>query len=107
MIIDLKKDHIVFGTIKEVVKSFGHQLPFKDEGDVVMKGEVLSTGSLDVKEYKEIVGDIQAQKYIISEVKKIYLDQGQTVHDKHIEVIVKQMFSKVFIQDSGDTSFVP
>ena len=58
-------------------------------------------------EYKDIVGDIQAQRYIINEAKKVYADQGQDLNDKHMEIVVKQLFSKVFIEDSGDSSFIP
>ena len=58
-------------------------------------------------EYKKIVWDIQAQRYIISESKKVYAAQGQDLNDKHIEVVVKQLFSKVFIEDGGDSSFIP
>ena len=50
-------------------------------------------------EYKKIVGDIQAQRYIITEAKRVYAAQGQDLNDKHIEVVVKQLFSKVFIED--------
>ncbi|MCR5412890.1 MAG: hypothetical protein K6E76_08155 [Patescibacteria group bacterium] len=72
-----------------------------------MKGEILTNGALDVSEYKDIVGDLAAQQYIIKEAKKTYSDQGQDLNDKHIEIIVKQIFSKVFIEDSGDSSFIP
>ena len=58
-------------------------------------------------EYKNIVWDIQAQRYIISEAKRVYASQGQDLNDKHIEVVVKQLFSKVFIEDGGDSSFIP
>ena len=58
-------------------------------------------------EYKKIVGDIQAQRYIITEAKRVYAAQGQDLNDKHIEVVVKQLFSKVFIEDGGDSSFIP
>ncbi len=58
-------------------------------------------------EYKKIVGDLQAQRYIISESKKVYASQGQDLNDKHIEVVVKQLFSKVFIEDGGDSAFIP
>lgn len=58
-------------------------------------------------EYKNIVGDLQAQRYIISESKRVYASQGQDLNDKHIEVVVKQLFSKVFIEDGGDSSFIP
>jgi DNA-directed RNA polymerase subunit beta' len=50
---------------------------------------------------------LQAQRYIISETKRVYADQGQGLSDRHIEVVVKQLFSKVFIEKPGDTSFIP
>jgi DNA-directed RNA polymerase subunit beta' len=78
-----------------------------DNGQKVYKGEILTTGSLDIKEYMDIVGDLEAQKYIIREVKKVYSSQGQDLNDRHIEVIVRQIFSKVFIEDAGDSSFIP
>jgi DNA-directed RNA polymerase subunit beta' len=67
----------------------------------------LTNGALDVKEYKNIVGDLETQRYIIREVKKVYSAQGQDLNDKHIEVVIKQLFSKVFIEDSGESSFIP
>jgi len=73
----------------------------------VFKGEILTNGALAIKEYKDIVGDLEAQKYIIKEIKKVYGSQGQDLNDKHIEVVVKQLFSKVFIEDSGNSSFIP
>ena len=48
-----------------------------------------------------------AQRYIIREAKKVYSDQGQSLNDKHMEIVVKQLFSKVFVEDSGDSSFIP
>jgi DNA-directed RNA polymerase subunit beta' len=62
---------------------------------------------LDIREYKDIVGDIQAQRYMIKSAKAVYAAQGQDLNDKHIEVVMKQLFSRVYIEDSGDTSFVP
>jgi DNA-directed RNA polymerase subunit beta' len=62
---------------------------------------------LDAREYKDIVGDLLTQRYIIREVKKVYMAQGQDLNDKHIEVVIKQLFSKVFIEDSGESSFIP
>lgn len=67
----------------------------------------MTNGALDVKEYKNIVGDLETQRYIIREVKKVYSAQGQDLNDKHIEVVIKQLFSKVFIEDSGESSFIP
>lgn len=68
---------------------------------------MLTTGAIDLREYQEVVGDLATQKYILEEIKKLYLGQGQTVADKHIELVIKQLFSKVFIEDVGDSSFVP
>lgn len=82
--------------------------PLKTTSGVkVYKGEVLTTGALDVREYKGVVGDLQAQKYIIQESKKVYMSQGQELNDKHLEIVVRQLFSKIFIEDSGDTGFIP
>lgn len=55
----------------------------------------------------EIVGDLEAQRYIVHEIKKVYTSQGQDVSDKYIEVISKQLFSKVLIEDAGNSSFIP
>ena len=78
-----------------------------DDGGKITKGEMLTTGALDLKEYQEIVGDLAAQKYILEEIKKLYLGQGQSVNDKHAELVIKQLFSKVFIEEVGDSSLVP
>ncbi len=53
----------------------------------------------------ELQGAVAAQKYITKEVQEIYTSQGQQIHDKHIEVIARQMFSKMRITEVGDTDF--
>lgn len=106
-VLDIKADHIVLWVQEEYVKSLMGLTPIKKDGEEVFKGEILTNGSLSIKEYKHIVGDLEAQKYIIRETKKVYGAQGQDLNDKHIEVVVKQLFSKVFIEDSGNSSFVP
>lgn len=108
LVLEVHKDHITVGVIQKYRKSLsgGTMLKVKS-GANVLKGQVISTGSLDINEYKAIVGDLEAQKYIVREVKKVYTSQGQDVNDKYMEVIVKQLFSKVFIEDAGDSSFVP
>lgn len=107
-VLKVAKDHIVLGLQDSVTKILTGLNPRKNEnGQKVYKGEVLTSGSLDIREYMDIVGDLQAQKYIIKEVKKVYSSQGQDVNDRHIEVIVRQIFSKVFVEDSGDSSFIP
>ncbi|AHB41045.1 hypothetical protein P148_SR1C00001G0238 [candidate division SR1 bacterium RAAC1_SR1_1] len=106
-ILEIKKDHIVLGVQESYSKALHGLSPKVKEGEEVYKGNVLTLGTLDIREYKEIVGDLLAQKYIIRETKKVYASQGQDLNDKHIEVIVKQLFSKVFIEDSGDSSLIP
>jgi DNA-directed RNA polymerase subunit beta' len=68
---------------------------------------VLTSGTLDIKELWSVMGDLVAQQYIVNEMKRVYSSQGQEVNDKYMEIVVKQMFSKIFIEDAGDTSFVP
>ncbi len=106
-VLEIKSDYIVLGVQEEYVKSMTGLSAIKKDGEEVFKGEVLTTGALSVKEYKTIVGDLEAQKYIIRETKKVYGSQGQDLNDKHIEVVVKQLFSKVFVEDSGNSSFIP
>ncbi|MDE2037870.1 MAG: DNA-directed RNA polymerase subunit beta' [Patescibacteria group bacterium] len=73
-------------------------------GDKVKKGDVLTDGSADIDEVFEYGGEERAKDYVITEVGRIYELQGETVSRKHIEIIVKQMFSRRRIADAGDTS---
>ncbi len=107
-VLDVKKDHIVIGEKKEYVKSLAGLNPTKHKDwDTIFKWEVLTNGSLDIREYKSIVGDLQAQQYIIRETNKVYASQWGKVNSKHLEVVVKQLFSKVFVENAGESSFVP
>ncbi|MDP2864584.1 MAG: DNA-directed RNA polymerase subunit beta' [bacterium] len=74
-------------------------------GQDVKEGQQLCEGSLDLKELFKIGGSKEVQHYIISEIQKIYVSQGGIIHDKHIEVIVRQMFSRVKIKDAGQSFF--
>ncbi|HEU0081026.1 MAG TPA: DNA-directed RNA polymerase subunit beta' [Candidatus Paceibacterota bacterium] len=74
-------------------------------GDKVTKGQFLTDGSADIDEVFELAGKEQAMDYIIREIGKIYELQGETVSRKHIEIIVKQMFSRRRIVDAGETRF--
>ncbi|MFA6553897.1 MAG: DNA-directed RNA polymerase subunit beta' [Candidatus Paceibacterota bacterium] len=74
-------------------------------GDRVKKGQLLTDGSADIDEIFEYGGEERAKDYVITEVGKIYELQGETVSRKHIELIVKQMFSRRKIIDGGDTNF--
>jgi len=75
------------------------------EGDVIKKGDPLCAGSIDLKKLFKLLGVKAVQDYIIKEIQKVYISQGVGIHDKHIELIVRQMFSRVKIKDSGDSRF--
>lgn len=72
-------------------------------GDVLEKGQLLTDGSVDLQELFKYAGKEITQDYVISQVNKIYELQGASVSRKHIEVIIRQMFSRARITDPGDT----
>lgn len=74
-------------------------------GDKITKGQFLTDGSADINEIFEFAGKEHAMDYIIREIGKIYELQGETVSRKHIEIIVKQMFSRRVITNAGETRF--
>jgi DNA-directed RNA polymerase subunit beta' len=74
-------------------------------GDKVKKGDIITDGSADIDEIFKYGGRERAQDYIISEVSKLYELQGESVSRKHMEVIVRQMFSRRIIKDAGSTGF--
>jgi len=73
------------------------------KGDSVQKGDFLTDGSADLDELFQLAGKERAQEYIINEITRIYELQGVATARKHLEVIVKQMFSRVQVTNSGDT----
>ncbi len=75
---------------------------FVKAGDKVTKGDRLSEGNLDIHELFEHKGMAEAARYIVNEVQRIYLSEGVAPNNKHVEMIVKQMFSRVKITDGGD-----
>jgi len=93
-----KKD----GSSFEYVANYPRQALVK-AGDAVTRGQVLTDGSVDLDELFEFAGVAAVQEYIIAETSKIYELQGASVARKHLEVIVKQMFSRFKVQDAGDS----
>ncbi|MEL4105518.1 DNA-directed RNA polymerase subunit beta' [Oscillospiraceae bacterium WX1] len=75
-------------------------------GDTVNKGDMLTDGALNPHDVMRIRGKDDAQTYLISEVQKVYRQQGVEINDKHIEVIVRQMMRKVRIEEGGDTELL-
>ena len=87
---------------KTYVIPFGSKLKVK-EGDEIKAGAPLTEGSINPNEILAINGPEGVYNYIISEVQKVYRNQGVDINDKHIEVITKQMLNKVRVEDAGDT----
>ncbi len=76
-------------------------------GDQVKAGQQLSDGSINPHDILRILGKEAVQQYLVDEVQKVYRSQGVNINDKHIEVIVHQMLTKVRIDSAGDTDLVP
>ena len=70
-------------------------------------GAKLTEGHINLQTLMDYAGVLATELYIVSDIKEIYSSQGQTVNAKHIEVIVRQMFSKVKITNAGDSTFFP
>jgi DNA-directed RNA polymerase subunit beta' len=76
-------------------------------GQEIAAGDALVEGPKDPKELLEIKGVRETQQYLVEEVQKVYRDQGVSIHDKHIELIVRQMLRRVNVADPGDAPFLP
>jgi DNA-directed RNA polymerase subunit beta' len=81
--------------------------PIVADGQEVKAGEPVTDGPFDPKELLEIKGIRETQLYLVEEVQKVYRDQGVSIHDKHIELIVRQMTRRIGVQEPGDTGFLP
>ena len=77
------------------------------DGQQVMAGDALVDGPLDLRELLDIRGLEGLQHYLVDEVQEVYRSQGVSIHDKHIEVILRQMLRRVQVETAGDTEFIP
>ncbi len=94
------------GTEESVVVSARAHLEVTD-GAEVAAGDALVEGPKDPKELLEVKGIRETQQYLVEEVQKVYRDQGVSIHDKHIELIVRQMLRRVLVAEPGDSPFLP
>ena len=94
------------GDEHEVILPLGAR-PIVRDGDEVKAGDPITDGPFDPKELMEIKGIRETQLYLVEEVQKVYRDQGVSIHDKHIELIVRQMTRRIGVQEPGDTDFLP
>jgi DNA-directed RNA polymerase subunit beta' len=102
------KQIIITPTAQSVVR---YEIPgFKQlqvqDGDQVIAGQRLTNGSINLHELMRLQGVESTQRYIMNEILGIFAGQGQNIADKHLEIIVRQMFSRVQIEDAGDSEFV-
>lgn len=103
-----KKQAIISPTKQSVVR---YEIPgFKQlsiaDGDTVVSGQRLTNGSINLQDLMRLQGVEATQRYIMNEILSIFAGQGQNIADKHLEIIVRQMFSRVQIEDAGDSDFV-
>ena len=101
--------NVIIGNEKEDVELLGlrRQSMLINQGDTVEAGQSLTTGPKDPKEVLQINGVRTCQEYLVDEVQKTYRDQGVEVHDKHVEMIVRQMLRRVRIVKSNNSDFLP
>ncbi|HBW74103.1 MAG: DNA-directed RNA polymerase subunit beta' [Candidatus Magasanikbacteria bacterium GW2011_GWA2_45_39] len=92
--------------VKEYIIPAGYTIWVKN-GDLVNIGDQLTEGHLDLHHLFALKGRESVQRYILREIQNIYSSQGQKLNDKHIEIIIHQMFSRVLVSDAGDTDLLP
>ncbi len=94
---------------KEIIEysASGDNTLWVKKGDLVVKGQQLSEGNLDLKELFSVSGTRATASYILNEVQKVYATNGSDINAKHIEVIIRQMFERIRIKEAGDTNFTP
>ena len=93
---------------KKEKESVAYKVPHNIEilvkkGDIVEKGQALTVGSIDLKKLYKYMGEEAVKRYIIKEIQEVYVSQGAAIHDKHVEIIVKQMLSKFKVKDPGES----
>jgi DNA-directed RNA polymerase subunit beta' len=107
--LDTKKKLIVITSKEKIAREYSvsNQTILKvDNGASVKKGDVLTEGHLDLAMYLKLAGRVKTQKYIIKCIQEIYNTQGQSINEKHVEIVLRQMFSKVLIKDGYETDYL-
>ena len=78
-----------------------------EEGQKVGVGEQMVVGAIDPKQVLRILGPRQTQIHLVNEIQEVYRSQGVSIHDKHIEIIVRQMLKRITVLEPGDTEMLP
>lgn len=105
------KDEIVI-TVKNSKEYREYSVPvnatlFVKNGTEVVAGQQLTEGHLNVQDLYEAAGVRAVQSYILREVQQVYAIQGETINDKHLEIIVRQMLSRIRVSEAGATNLIP
>ncbi len=109
-VVDITEDKVIKIKPDDGGKQMKYQIEPKkalyvEVGNKVNKGDSLCEGNIDINKLFKLRGAKETQKYILKEAQYAYVSQGVDIHDKHIEVIVRQMLSRVNIKDPGDSVF--
>src|ERR1022692_3030216 len=93
-------------------EEIAYQVPMRSrllvaDGDHVRVGQQLIQGAVNPHEVLRILGSRQVQLHLVHEVQEVYRSQGVSIHDKHIEIIIRQMLKRVNVLESGDTDLLP
>lgn len=94
------------GNEKEYIVPIGYKIIVRD-GDLVTPGDSLTEGHVELQQLHELKGKEAVQTYVLKEIQDIYSSQGQKLNDKHVEIILRQMFSRIYVTDAGDTDLIP
>lgn len=107
-IVDVENDELII--IREAeekeYKVLSNAALWVKQGDLVVKGQQLTEGRVDLRYLFKVAGREAVQRYILKEVQYIYSSQGQDVNDKHVEIIVRQMLSYTQVKDSGESDLL-
>jgi len=94
-------------TGKDITYSLSNKKNIRvNQGDIVKKGDKITSGSIDLEEYLEIMGRDTCQNYIKEEIRNVYSNQGIEINEKHIEIFARQMLSRIKIEDNGDSDYL-
>jgi DNA-directed RNA polymerase subunit beta' len=77
-----------------------------DNGDQVHRGQPLTEGHIDLQQLLALSGRSAVERYIVNEIQRIYFSQGQAINNKHVEIIIRQMLSKVQVTDAGNSKYI-
>ena len=112
--VEISPDTIAIVWEDEEVREYaeGREIPpgaylLVSDGDQVNAGRPLTAGPLNPHDILNIQGSEELQRYLVDEVQRVYRNQGVGIHDKHIEVILRQMLRRVQVDSIGDTDFIP